>query len=170
MTVEEALRTALAYEHKVRDHFHRAAEHTRDPRAKWFFQTMAREEQGHVDYLEAKLKEWTARGTLAPGEIATAVPDREWLARGMEQLEPEGEPPADRPVVREYLFEALRMEQEVSAFYRRLVESVGRPDAEALFRRFLEIEDGHTALVQAEIDYETHTGYFFDLREFTLDG
>ncbi len=39
-----------------------------------------------------------------------------------------------------------------------------------MFNRFLEIEDGHTAIVQAEVDVLTRTGYFFDFQEFTLDG
>ena len=43
-------------------------------------------------------------------------------------------------------------------------------EARELFRRFLEIEEGHLALVQAQIDFVTGTGYWFDVREFNLEG
>jgi len=33
----------------------------------------------------------------------------------------------------------------------------------------LEIEVGHQAIVQAEIDYLTRSGTFFDFQEFTLE-
>lgn len=169
VTVEEALRTALELEGKVRDHYRRAGAGAAGVAAGSFFALMEREEQGHVDYLEAELATWRAQGTLTPGEMATAVPSRAWLEEGVATLgPPEGQP--ERPETREHLFTALGLEQGISDLYRRLVAEVEDPEAAALFRRFLEIEDGHTALVQAEIDYETRTGYYFDFQEFTLDG
>jgi rubrerythrin len=102
-------------------------------------------------------------------ELATAVPRRGWLARGKESLGAR-RPATGGPSPREHLYRALELEHQVSAFYRKLVDAVEEPEAAALFRRFLEIEDGHTALVQAEIDHETHTGVFFGVQEFTLDG
>jgi rubrerythrin len=169
MTIEEALVTALEYEHQVRDHFRTAAEQSREPEAQRFFELMAREEQDHVEYLEAKLSQWRQTGALGKTELATAVPRRDWLAVGREPLERPARTTA-APSPREHLFTALELEHRVTEFYRRLVGSVEDPDAGVLFQRFLEIEDGHTALVQAEIDHETHTGNFFDIREFTLDG
>ncbi|MDW7710424.1 MAG: ferritin family protein [Deferrisomatales bacterium] len=169
MTIDEALVTALELEHRVRDHFRRAADQTPEPEARRFFELMAREEEGHVAYLEAKLDQWRQTGALGATELNTAVPSRDWLAEGRVSLQAQaaGLP---GPSPRQHLFTALELEHQVSEFYRRLVASVDHPEAEELFRRFLEIEDGHTALVQAEIDYETHTGNFFDVQEFTLDG
>jgi hypothetical protein len=43
-------------------------------------------------------------------------------------------------------------------------------EAKGLFKRFLEIEEGHLALVQAQIDQALGTGYWFDVREFDLEG
>ena len=39
----------------------------------------------------------------------------------------------------------------------------------ALFQRFLEIEDGHHAIVQAELDAVQGLGYWFDVQEFKLE-
>jgi hypothetical protein len=38
-----------------------------------------------------------------------------------------------------------------------------------MFARFLEIEAGHIAIVQAELDYISHTGYWFDFKEFDME-
>ena len=37
------------------------------------------------------------------------------------------------------------------------------------FARFLEIEENHIAAVQAELDYITNTGYWFDFKEFDME-
>lgn len=170
MTIEEAITTALAYEIRVRDRFAELATQSREPGARGFFELMTGEEQGHVEYLEAKLAQWQQTGELSGAELATAVPRRDWVRRGTRVLDAAVAAPADHGSPLDHLSAALRLEEEVSAFYRELVGSVEHPQAAALFRRFLEIEDGHTALVRAQIDHETHTGHFFDLQEFTLDG
>jgi hypothetical protein len=39
-------------------------------------------------------------------------------------------------------------------------------DGKRLFERFVEIEEGHLAIVQAEMDLVTGSGYWFDTGEF----
>jgi len=63
---------------------------------------------------------------------------------------------------------ALRAEVETSAFYRRLVASLPEPET-AAFRRLQEIEDGHTAIVRAELDSVTGSGFWFDIRVFDME-
>jgi hypothetical protein len=41
--------------------------------------------------------------------------------------------------------------------------------AKEMFQRFLEIEDGHVAMVQAEIDYLSDNGFWFDFTEFNME-
>ena len=65
------------------------------------------------------------------------------------------------------LKKALALEQETSAFYGSLVDELGEDGK--LFARFMEIEEGHLAIVQAELDYLNKTGTFFDFQEFTLE-
>jgi hypothetical protein len=38
-----------------------------------------------------------------------------------------------------------------------------------MFQRFPEIEDGHNAIVQAELDSVQGLGYWFDVEEFKLE-
>ena len=41
--------------------------------------------------------------------------------------------------------------------------------AQKMFARFLEIEDEHIAMVQAELDYISKTGFWFDSKEFDME-
>ena len=42
-------------------------------------------------------------------------------------------------------------------------------DTRKMFSRFLEIENGHIAAVQAELDYVMNTGYWFGFKEFDME-
>jgi rubrerythrin len=170
MTVEEAIVTALSHERSVRDHYRESGEAAADPEARAFFALLAEEEQGHVDYLEAKLARWRREGTIGEPALGTVCPHREWVHKGLADLKQAASPRRPDQGNLERLHVALRLEEAVSDFYRGLVSSMTDEAARTLFHRFLEIEDGHTAVVRAEIDYLSHTGCFFDVQEFTLDG
>lgn len=169
MTVEEAIATALEVEQKVRDHYAQTAKECPDEKGKAFFTLLAREEQGHVDYLKSRLAEWKTTGAIEDRPLGTVLPSGDFLAKGMAILKGRGTKGAADDEVRR-LHTALKMEDEVSELYRGLVSSLEDAQARRMFQRFLEIEDGHTALVQAETDAVTQTGYFFDFQEFNQDG
>jgi rubrerythrin len=163
MTLEEAIVTALEHENRVRDFYAQAVLECPDPKGKRFFDLMTKDEQGHVEYLTAKLAEFRADGVIKEEALGTLVPSREWIEKGLAAMEATAakggiDHEADR------LHTALRLEMEVSDFYRSLAATV--PEGATLFRRFLEIEDGHTAMVQAEIDAVQRTGFFYDFLEF----
>ncbi len=167
MTLEEAIVSALEFEKKVRDHYAFAVQNGKDPAGKKFFALLSREEQGHVDYLEERLKEFRSSGKVSGAPLPTVIPKSDWTIEGVEKL-------AASAAKRDYsgdverLFTALKLEDEATDHYKKLVSSLG-PEGKTLFRRFLEIEEGHTALVQAEIDVATRTGYFYDFQEFNQE-
>jgi len=168
VTVEEAIKTSIEYEIRVRDVYSEAVSKAERQEAKKLFQLMADEEQSHVDYLKVKLDQWNSDGTVTADGLTTAVPSGEVIEQGVEKLR---EKVGGRPgtVEIQWLGKAHGVERETSDFYKRMVDEL--PDvAKGLFRRFLEIEEGHLALVQAQIDYVTGTGYWFDVREFNLEG
>lgn len=168
MTVEEAIRTSIVYETKVRDVYFGAVDAAKREDAKRVFQLMADEEQRHVDYLEAKLQQWNEDGTVTADGLTTSVPSAETIERGIETLE-EKVGGKEGTVELQWLRKAHGVERETSDFYQRMVNEL--PDeAKGLFKRFLEIEEGHLALVQAQIDQALGTGYWFDVREFDLEG
>jgi rubrerythrin len=67
------------------------------------------------------------------------------------------------------LKKALHLEIEATNFFKRVVSEL-QADERHLFARFVEIEEGHEAIVQAEIDALSGLGYWFDYQEFKLEG
>jgi rubrerythrin len=131
------------------------------------FKVLADEEQGHVAYLEAKLAALRKDGAIEPGGLRTAIPPKDAIAAGVRALERKLDAGARNPEV-ELLRRALAVEQETSAFYRKLVGELPA-EGQAFFRGFVAIEEGHVAIVQAEIDALTGTGFWFDFQEFDLE-
>jgi rubrerythrin len=70
--------------------------------------------------------------------------------------------------VKVILSRALQAEIETSNFYEKMVNEM-TDEGQKMFSRFLEIEENHIAAVQAELDYITHTGYWFDFKEFDME-
>lgn len=168
MTVEEAIKTSLEYENGVRDVYADAVERAEGDAARRFFRLMADEEQHHVAYLEAKLLEWQATGKVTVEGLTTAVPSRGDILRSVAALKERVGENAGRVEI-QYLEKAHAVERETGAFYRRVVGELP-DDARPLFARFVEIENGHLDIVQAQLDMANGTGYWFDVREFNLEG
>jgi hypothetical protein len=116
--------------------------------------------------LQSRLTEWKEEGRLSPVKLRTVVPSQHVIEKGIAKLAGHISQ-TDYGTEREMLKKALAIEQETSAFYRRMVGDM-KEEGE-LFARFLEIEEGHEAIVQAELDYLNRTGTFFDFREFDLE-
>jgi len=167
MTLEEALRTALDYEVRIRDMYRESAGDLGDPLGRKVFLALADDEQKHVDYLQSRLALWRDKGLLDLTALETVVPPAAVLAQAVAQLK-EQVPAQTLGDEKRLLSRALAMEVETSDFYRRLTAEM-QGEAQQLFARFQEIEDGHIATVQAELDYLSHTGFWFDFQEFDLD-
>jgi len=165
MEVEKALKTAIEYEIKVRDAYYDAAEKSKDDTGRRIFKVLGDEEQGHVAYLNSKLSEWQKTGKALPEKLETVVPSPKTIQDGVQKLNHHLSR-SDRGTEKELLSKALQLETETSNFYQRMVDEMG-PDGD-LFERFLEIEKGHQAIVQAELDYHQQTGYLFDFQDFGM--
>lgn len=166
MTLEEAIKTAIEYEIKVRDTYLNSVGDIKDKTGQRVFKVLGDEEQGHIDYLESKLEEWRSTGKVSPEKLRTVVPPKRVIEQGIKKLDSHLAE-RDFGTEREMLRKAIAMERDTSEFYHRMVRDLGK-DGE-LFSRFLEIEDGHLAIVQAELDYLMRSGTYFDFQEFTMD-
>lgn len=168
MTIEEAITTSIQYETRVEGVYRDAAGRSADPAGGRVFGILADEERHHVEYLKKKLEEWKSSATLSTEGLDSALPPGDAIRERVRVLEARMTG-VDHGTELEMLQKALDVEMETSAFYKRVVETLpaeGRP----LFARFLEIEEGHLAVVQAEIDALNGLGYWFDIREFDLEG
>ena len=167
MRLDEAILTAIEYETRIRDHYLSSVDRIRNPAGRRIFEVLAGEEQGHIDYLLACLGRWRRDGVIGTIALSSALPPASDLAKALAPVE--GRVPD--PVLdddRQILSVALNMERETSDYYRRLVAQLDGAYRE-LFTRFLEIEDGHVAIVQAEIDYLSRNGCWFEFSEFNQE-
>jgi rubrerythrin len=167
LSLAEAIQTAIEYEARVRDHYRAAEGRATEDVGRRIFGTLGKEEQGHLDYLNHCLATWREAGKVGDEELSTVVPSPQRISEGMARLE-RGHEPRDWTVELELLRRALDLEKETGDFYRRMVSELG-PDGQKLFGRFLEIEDGHYLIVQAEIDALTGSGWWFDTMEFSVE-
>jgi len=171
MTLEQAINTALEYENKVVAVYADAVDSTSDPSGQSVLRVLADEEKGHVAYLEKVLEQWQLTGRLNVPELCSSLPSVESIEAAVGKLR-EKLSPRERPSTVDaelaMLSQALEVETETGEFYRRMVAELTGEEQE-LFRRFLQIEEGHRAIVQAEIDAVSGTGYWFDFQEFDLE-
>jgi rubrerythrin len=170
MTVEEAIQTALQFEHRVRGVYAEAAARAGDAVARKMLLVLVGEEQRHVEYLEARLTEWKTAGKVRAAALTTDLPSAKVIREGVKKLTQRMRlPEHERRESIETLRRSLEVEDETSAFYRQMVGQLPGKDERGMFQQFLDIEEGHHAIVQAELDSVQGLGYWFDVQEFSLE-
>jgi len=168
MKLGDAIKTALEYEKGVHQLYFDAMNKTKDPAAKKIFRVLCEEEQGHVDYLLHCLDDWQKTGKISVGELGTAIPTKQAIEKSMSELKQTMKPnPSHRPEL-DLLQKALDAEIKTSNFYKEMVRTLDG-EGQKLFKRFVEIEEGHEAIVQAEINTVSNMGFWFDTPEFRLE-
>ncbi len=167
MTIEEAIKTAIEYEIRIRDIYRDAAEKVEDTAGKRILKLLGDDEQRHIEYLKDRLKLWKKTGKLSERKLESTIPSMEKIQKELEKVRAHM-PQKDRTRERDILSKALKAEVETSNFYQQMVDEM--PDeAQRMFARFLAIEENHIAAVQFELDYLTQSGYWLDFKEFDME-
>ena len=167
MTIEEAIKTAIQYEKRVVQVYEEAVRASEDETGKKIYAALVKEEEQHVVYLVNRLNELKATGRVTASSLGTVVPSRERIDEGVRTLQNRVARKAPEAEMR-LLKRALDVEVETSAFYGRVVKELP-PEGRALFERFVEIEHGHQAIVQAEMNAVAGNGYWFDISEISME-
>lgn len=167
MTLEEAIKTAIEYEIRIRDIYRQAEASVTDEVGRRVFETLGNDEQHHIDYLQHKLTQLKKTGKIDAERLDSVVPSGETVARESARIK-SLMARNFLGIRRQMLSKALEAEIETSTFYRKMVDELNA-DGRALFARFLEIENNHIKAVQFELDYLSKTGYWFDFKEFDME-
>ena len=167
MDLEQAIKTAIGYETRVLDVYRQSSGRIDDSAGKKILAILASEEQEHLDYLKERLNEWTQTGKVTPSRLRSALPSKAQIQESQKRLESQA-PAGDTKAEQEILVKALEMEQETSSFYQQMVHQLDK-EGQALFEPFVEIEEGHLMIVQAELDSLRGLGYWLDFQEFDLE-
>ena len=169
MKLDTAIRTALEYEAGVHKAYRDAMDKTSDEAGKRVFKALAEEEKGHIKYLKERLDEWQATGQINVKKLGTSIPTKEAITKGLQDVRKSVRKKATKLTLElELLKKALEAERKTSDFYREMVSKLDGA-GQQLFKRFVEIEEGHEAIVQAEIDCVNSSGIFMDTLEFDLE-
>jgi rubrerythrin len=168
MKLQDAIAIAIDFEKKVRDHYLRGAKDIPDPQGRKVFATLGREEQGHVDYLEHCNAAWKKTGKVPNVPLKSILPKgAKWIEAERKKLQGKPKREASKTEL-DALKVALQHEKDADDFYHKLVRELPEGDR-PLFSKFLEIEDGHLAIVQAQLDSVQGMGFWFDVAEFRLE-
>ena len=167
MKIEDAIRTAIDLEIKVRDVYVDAMKKASDATGKKVFGLLAKEEVNHVDFLKEQLNRWVEEGRLSADGLITAIPASKVIRDEVEKLESKLEK-SDRREEIALLEKARNVEIETSGFYQKMASEL-TDEGQRFFSRFVDIENGHLSLVQAEIDALSGIGFWFDMPEFDLE-
>jgi len=176
--MEEVLRVAIATEWEGYGFYRKLAERSRSPLGKEMFNRLAEEEVEHVRVLEqvsCAFKDGcvymdydTAMDYIdcdvdldEVDEEAACTPTAPIFKRGVERAETLND------------LDALRVAAETEAaaveHYREAALTAPHEDAKEFFTRLVMIEQGHQRLLEAEYDYYAANGFYFDMREFSLE-
>jgi rubrerythrin len=169
MKLDDAIKMALEYEAGVQKVYLEAMKKSADETAKRIFRVLCEEEMGHLAYLRDRLEEWRKTGKIKVKKLETSIPAQGAINKRLRELRKTvKQKPTKQIAELALLKKALDAETKASNFYK---EMVGALDGEGrqLFKRFVEIEEGHEAIVQAEINTVGNWGFWFDTPEFRLE-
>jgi rubrerythrin len=167
VNIEEAIKTAIEYEKRVAEVYQEAVEASTERVGKRIFGLLGEEERNHVAFLEARLASWRDKGKLDAAGLDTALPAKHDIENAVAQLESKLEP-KEMPAEAAMLEKARQVETETSGFYKQMVKELPE-EGRAFFSRFVEIEEGHLAIVEAELNAVQGSGFYFDMPEFDLE-
>ena len=167
MTIEEAIKTAIGFEIRIRDIYSEAVGAVEDEVGKSIFETLSNDEQRHIDYLQYKLEQLQNTGKITVERLDSAIPSQKIINQQADQLKSLAVKDF-HGIKQQMLSKALKIEIETSEFYQKMAEELS-DEGQTLFKRFLEIENNHINAVQFELDYLSKTGYWFDFKEFDME-
>ncbi len=169
MKLNEAIKMALEHEAGVHRAYGEAMNRAADQTARRVFRALRDEEMGHIKYLQERLEEWQKNGTITVKSLATSIPTKAAIHKSLQDVRKTVRPKATKQVPEvDLLKKALQAEIKTSTFYKEMVRQLDGQGKE-LFKRFVEIEEGHEAIVQAELDSVSNSGLWFGMPEFDLE-
>jgi rubrerythrin len=161
----EALDTALDVERTGYGFYMSAAQTTESPEGKLMFTNLARDEMKHFGWLAEQrmaLEETGAFGALEEPERPAGNPV---FPTGPEQKP--GRPANTHEL--EALRRGIQAELDSIALYGRLLGETSDSNGQDMYRRLIDMEQGHLMILRAEEDYLTRTGFYFGDFEYDLE-
>ena len=165
----EILRNAIQMEEDGKEFFSEMAKRVRHPNARDMYISLAKQEQRHVEVLTEQLnrletgREWASPSSVRRGSVTTpkvtVFTDEE--RRGY-VIDPSA---GELDVIKL----GMEIEKRSIEYYRRAGAEVVSAKARQVFNWLVGEEAGHLAILQAEYDNRSRSGFYFDTPEFSLE-
>ncbi|MCX7830723.1 MAG: hypothetical protein N2445_06665, partial [Acidobacteria bacterium] len=91
MNLKEAILSAIELEKKIAGYYNESAEKSSDKAGRSFYGFLAKEEEGHCEYLEKLLKKYESSGKIEDEELPTLFTRDSWVAESEESIKETGE-------------------------------------------------------------------------------
>ncbi len=152
---KEALLSYLRFGHQIKD-----------LRGKDLFIRLAMDEFEHIEILEKESQYFEKEKGFK--ELEIPLTEIEKIVDNLKPLLPKEKKISDLKELN-ILQMALTLEKKSIDFYQNQEKASKEEVSKKIWKRLKEVEEGHYRLIQAEIDYLTKTGFWFDFREFSLE-
>lgn len=162
----KALQTAQEAEKKGLITYLNFAYQTKDTTGKNMFILLSMDEFNHLQILETQQKSIQEKECWLSIDIESSLIEKIVPELDKKELKVKGEKGLDQVSA---LKTALELENRAIQFYEVQAKNATEPRAKEMYQRLTEMERAHYDLVRAEIDYIEKTGFWFDIREFSLE-
>ncbi|MDO8691811.1 MAG: ferritin family protein [Dehalococcoidia bacterium] len=163
----EGIMLAIDIEKRGYNFYTEASAVTEDPRGRAMFSRLAQDEVRHLEWLTGH-KESLEKS----GHWKDIILSGKALALGG-RVFPKSAGPKSGAKGKTRELEALRRgiqaEKDSMALYRALEAKIDDVRGKNTFQRLASEEEGHFHLLQAEHDYLSRSGFYFDMPEFSLE-
>ena len=172
MTVDDpiaVLKGAVGMEFQGKEFFEDAAGKVGHPRTKIVFESLAKQEQKHIDVLAEELRR------LQGGQSWASLTEAQVSAKAGLTLSVFQEERMKHLVLDpnagelEALKLGIEVEQRSIEYYRNAGARVSDPHAKEVFNWLVGQEAGHLTILSSEYEYRSNPGFYYDTMEFSLE-
>jgi len=163
-TAIEAIKMAIQMEKDGRAFYEEAAKKTENKLGKKMFETLAKDEIEHLNTFQKMFDKITGTGEWR--EIAQDSPKKGKVPIFEEEIQKKGDV---NPTELDALRTAMDNERKSIDFYNNVAEETEDPLGKKIFTKIREEEKYHYDLLQAQLDYLTKSGFWFDIAEFRME-
>jgi rubrerythrin len=162
----QAMKTAIEMEISGHKFFTNAAKRVESEVGKKLFGRLAQEELLHLQVFE-KIFGDVSRGVEWKVAVRSVEPEVKvpYFDEAKKNFKPK-----DLTLELDFLKKALDLERRAMEFFEKAATDAEDEAAQEIFKKVKEQEQLHYDLIQAEIDHLSGSGFWFDVREFDMDG
>lgn len=135
------------------------------------FSRLAGEELMHLEWVLAQRRSLERQGHWLPEEQVPVVAQIKSLAAFVfPQVDSPRAGVSPEATELEALRRGIQAEKDSVVFYSDAHRRAADPQAQSMFARLVQVEQGHQRLLEAEADYLSKSGFYFGEAEFIVEG